>query len=119
MNMQISKKSGVGQVKIDGDLFSIDNLSIQYNAIPPYSCDIDLKFDLRKNPSYETFFSNLYDSSRKFDVYTTQFEIIGNYIKMIKIDQDSLEISLTCDRFIELNVSERRIELIDNILNKT
>lgn len=44
--------------------------------------------------------------------------MIGNHIKMFAIDEKQMEISLTCDRFIDIDVSKLRTELIDRILNK-
>lgn len=107
------------QIKIEGEVFEVDSQSIQYRNIPPYSCDITFRFNISKNPSYENFLTNLYDSSRKFDIQTTQLQIIGNNIKQLKIDQKYIEISLICERLVEIDISERRNQLIDSILNKT
>lgn len=105
-------------IKIEGEIFETNFQHIQFSLVPPYSCEIILKFDLIKNPTYEVFFQNLCSSSRKFDACNSRIQMIGNHIKMFAIDEKQMEISLICDRFIDIDVSKLRIELIDHILNK-
>lgn len=105
-------------IKIEGEIFETNFQHIQFSIHPPYSCDVSLKFDLIKNPRYEIFFQRLFDSSRKFDVYNSKIQMIGNHIKMFAIDEEQLEVSLRCDKFIDIDISKLRTELIDYILNK-
>lgn len=105
-------------IKIEGEVFKTKSQHIQFSIDPPYSCNISLKFDIIKNSSYEIFFQKLLDSSRKFDAYNSKIQMIGNHIKMFAIDEEQLEISLVCDKYINIDVSKLRTELIDYILNK-
>lgn len=59
---------------------------------------------------------NLYDSGKKFDIYSNKFQILGNFIKMVDISDGIIEITLSCDYFTEVDLLKKRSETIDRIL---
>lgn len=103
---------------MDKDFFEIKDMSIQ-QQIEPNFVTIILSIDLVKFPTAQKFFIDLYDSRRKFDVFTIKYDFFRSYIKSIDLTEEVLGLIMSCDSFKESNISERRLDVIDNILNKS
>jgi hypothetical protein len=110
-------------VKIKNNILNLKGEDIQYDMFK--SPTISLTFDVNKYPNYKKIFTDMWDSqsmnpsqisssSYKIDFFTSRYEAIGCYIKMIDISDTEIKSTFSCDRFRELSLQERR----DNTLNR-
>jgi hypothetical protein len=75
-------------------------------------------FDLVTNPEYEPFFIKLFEQRVKFEVSSVYFEAKGVFIKLIDVDfGKKMTITFHSDIFSAKNLSDRREEIIDEILD--
>jgi hypothetical protein len=59
----------------------------------------------------------MYDSGIKFDLIGRDFDGKGTQIKSIDCNSSTMNMSLRCDILNPSNISERRDEIIDDLLN--
>jgi hypothetical protein len=86
---------------------SIDNHAFMY-----------IKIDIKNHPEYYDEFINLYDLGKIFEIYTIKFKSSHSYIKTIDIEFNrNMSISIRCERIDIHSKSDRRDNLIDEILN--
>jgi len=118
-------------IKINGEIFSYKELSTQ-TSIGSHTTSF-LTIDMNQNPNSYDFFSKLWDSHSMsngilthkkdivFNVRTNNMELHGCLIKNIDFDFNLSLISLgiISDYSTMIDVSERRDEIIEEILNKT
>ena len=100
-------------VKIDGDTFYIKNSSVQLTIGSHASIEISLE----NRKDYSDFFFRKYETLSKFNLIGKQFEAKGVHIKGIDVDTNQINISLRCDILDDRDISERREEIIDEVLN--
>lgn len=74
-------------------------------------------FDLVSNPEYELVFIKLFEQRAKFDISSPYFEAKGVFIKLIDVDfSKKITVTFHSDILSPKNISERREEIIDEIL---
>lgn len=100
-------------VKVDGVVFNIKEYSVQLSIGSHAS--IDVSFDNRKD--YSDFFFEKYENKTKFNLIGKQFEAKGVHIKGIDVSLNKIHLSLRCDILDNRDISERRDEIIDEVLN--
>lgn len=100
-------------VKIDGDTFYIKQGSVQLTL--GSHATIEISVENRKD--YSDFFFKKYDSGVKFNLIGKQFDAKGVHIKGIDVDTNQINISLRCDILDNRDISERREEIINEVLN--
>lgn len=100
-------------VKIDGGTFYIKQGSVQLSL--GSHATIEISIENRKD--YSDFFFKKYDSGVKFNLIGKQFEAKGVHIKRIDVSLNNINISLRCDILDDRDISERRDEIIDEVLN--
>lgn len=100
-------------VKIDDEIFYTKNTSVQLTI--GSHATIEISVENRKD--YSDFFFKKYDSGVKFNLIGKQFDAKGVHIKRIDIDSNQINISLRCDILDNRDISERREEIINDILN--
>ena len=109
-------KEKITWVKIDDDIFYVVDLTMQL-SIGSHATTY-ISFDINKNKNYLKYFTNLYENNRYFTISCVKFVSTGSIIKSIYVDNDSsMSISLRCDLLNISNISERRDEIIDDLLN--
>jgi hypothetical protein len=102
-------------IKVNNDVFFIVDAFIQLSI--GVHATLEISFDIDKYPTYTDIFFNKYDSREKFSIVTKKFEAIGTIIKKIDIDKRIMNITLKCDLLNHKDISERREEIIDEVLN--
>lgn len=102
-------------IKIDNDIFFIKESSLQFSTAA--HATVDICVDLALYPQYLQHFFNLFQNHTKFNLLTKDFEGKGTLIKSIDYDLESLKISLRCDLLNQSDKSERRDEIINELLN--
>ncbi len=100
-------------IKLDGAIFYIKDYSAQLSIGSHASFEI--KLENRKDYSDILFMK--FESKSKFNLIGKQFEAKGVHIKGIDVNQNQLTISLRCDILDNRDISERREEIIDEVLN--
>ena len=100
-------------IKIDGDIFYIKDYSIQLSIGSHAS--LEVKLENRKD--YSDFLFMRYESKSKFNLIGKQFEAKGVHIKGIDVNLNQITLSLRCDILDNRDISERREEIIDEVLN--
>ncbi len=104
-------------IKINGETIFIEesNVSVQFSTMAHAS--LDIRVNLNNYPQYLTYFFNLFQNHSKFDLVAKKFEAKGTLIKSVDYDLEFLNISLRCDILNLSDLSERRDEIIDSLLN--
>jgi hypothetical protein len=102
-------------IKINDETFFIKDMSIQLSI--GVHASILLSFDISKYPSYSNLFFNKFENREKFNIVGKEFEAKGTIIKTIDTDNTTMNISLRCDLLNNKDISERREEIIDEVLN--
>ncbi len=102
-------------IKIESDVFFIKEVSIQLSVGSHAS--VDISFDRSLYPDYESIFFKKYEDGRKFSIIGKTFESKGSLIKSIDIDTHIINLSIRCDILNPINTSERRDEIIEEVLN--
>lgn len=107
------------QIKIGDKIFHCSDGNVQLSL--GSHATINLKFDLHKHPEYENFFIKIYESDSKFRLISSNFESIGSKIKSLDIDfsNKKLELSIHSDVLDTKEISLRREDIINEILQKT
>jgi hypothetical protein len=107
------------QIKIDNDIFNCIDGNVQLSLGSHASITINL--DTNKYPSYEGFFIKLYESNRIIKIISNKFEAIGTRIKTLDFDFNNkrINISFHCDVLKTTDLSLRRDNTINEILDKT
>jgi hypothetical protein len=102
-------------IKINDETFFIKDMSIQLSIGTHAS--LELSFDIKTYPNYSNIFFNKYENREKFNIVGKDFEAKGTIIKTIDIDTNTMNTSLRCDLLNHKDISERREEIIDKVLN--
>lgn len=102
-------------IKINDETFLIKDMSIQLSI--GSHATLELSFDIKTNPTYSNIFFNKYENREKFNIVGRDFEAKGTIIKTIDIDSNTMNTSLRCDLLNHKDISERREEIIDEVLN--
>lgn len=113
-------------VKIKDKVFVFKGEQIQYDAFA--SPTISFTFDIISHNNYKQFFVDLWDnqssisskntfSSYKIDFFTSRYEAIGCFIKMIDISDTEIRLSFSCDRYKEVSLQDRRDILLNKLLD--
>lgn len=102
-------------IKINNETFFIKEMTIQLSIGSHAS--ISLSFDISKYPNYSIIFFNKYENKEKFNIIGKEFEAKGTIIKTIDTDRNTMNTSLRCDLLNHKDISERREEIIDEVLN--
>jgi len=100
-------------IKVDGVIFTVKEYSVQLSIGSHAS--IEVSFDNRKD--YSDFFFEKYEKRSKFNLIGKQFEAKGVHIKGIDVSSNKINLSLRCDILDNRDISERRDEIIDEVLN--
>jgi len=102
-------------IKINEETFFIKDMTIQLSI--GTHATLELSFDIKKYPNYSNIFFNKYENREKFNIVGKDFEAKGTIIKTIDIDTNTMNTSLRCDLLNHKDISERREEIIDKVLN--
>ena len=102
-------------IKINNEIFFIKEMIIQLSIGSHAS--LQFYFDIKTYPNYSNVFFNKYENKEKFNIVGKEFEAKGTIIKTIDTDRNIMNISLRCDLLNHKNLSERREEIIDEVLN--
>lgn len=102
-------------IKINDETFFIKDMSIQLSI--GVHASLELSFDIKTYPSYSNLFFNKFEMKEKFNIVGKEFEAKGTIIKTIDTDNTTMNISLRCDFLNHKDISERREEIIDEVLN--
>lgn len=102
-------------LKIYDKIYECSNGSVQ-TSIGSHASMVYI-FDIEANPEYEPFFIKLFEQRAKFDVSSVYFEAKGVFIKLIDVDfGKKMTITFHSDIYSAKNLSDRREEIIDEIL---
>ncbi len=103
-------------VKIDDELFYILESSVQLSF--GSHANLDIKIDKSTHPEYQDLIFNKYEEGKKISIIKNSiFLAKGCLIKSIDVDTKQLNVSLRCDILDPVDTSERRDEIIDEVLN--
>ena len=102
-------------IKINDETFFIKDMSIQLSIGSHAS--LELSFDIKTYSTYSDIFFKKYENREKFNIVGKDFEAKGTIIKTIDIDSNTMNTSLRCDLLNHKDISERREEIIDEVLN--
>lgn len=104
-------------IKIENNIFFVkeSNVAIQFSTGSHAS--IEVSIDIKKYPQYLNYFFTLFENHSKFNLETKKYFTKGTIIKSINYDSDCLLVSLRCDIMELTDLTERRDEIIENILN--
>ncbi len=107
------------QIKIGDSIFNCLEGIVQVSL--GSHATLNLKFDLDKYPNYEKFFIKMYESNTIFKIISSNFESVGSKIKSLDIDfsNKKMELSIHADILNSKDLSVRREEVINEILQKT
>lgn len=100
-------------IKIDNCVFNIKEATAQLSM--GSHATIELSVDSRKD--YSDFFFNKFESGTKFDIIGKNFDAKGALIKRFFLNGNQINISIRCDILQNRDISQRREEIIDDILN--
>jgi hypothetical protein len=115
-------------VKIENEYFDANLINTQLSI--GSHANLIISINTIKNPDSYDFFTDWFDfssertgyaSKSKKDVSCKDFDAKGCFIKTIDFDPntDTINIDVSCDYLQVANISERREEKLDNLLNKT
>lgn len=77
-----------------------------------------LKLDIKNHPEYYDEFISLYDARKIFQISTVNFKSSVSHIKTIDIDFNrTMSMSIRCEKIDIYSKSDRRDDIIDDILN--
>jgi hypothetical protein len=102
-------------IKINDETFFIKDMTIQLSI--GSHATLELSFDIKTYPNYSNIFFNKYENREKFNIVGKDFEAKGTIIKTIDLDTNTMNTSLRCDLLNHKDISERREEIIDEVLN--
>ena len=103
-------------IRIGDDEFNLDNdLSIQ-TSIGSHTT-VYTSMDISKYPSYEDYFSNLYENSISFTLSNAKLVSHNSVIKSIDVSfNNKMNLTIRCEFLYIKDESEMRDEKIDEIL---
>ena len=115
-------------VKIENEYFDANLVNTQLSI--GSHANLIISINTIKNPDSYGFFTDWFDfssertgytSKYKKDVSCKNFDAKGCFIKAIDFDPntDTINIDVSCDYLQAANISERREEKLDNLLNET
>jgi hypothetical protein len=114
-------------VRIEGEYFNADLINTQLSI--GSHANLIISLNTIKNPDSYGFFTNWFDSygrngfasKYKKDISCKSFDAKGCFIKAIDFDPntDGINIDVSCDYLTPANISERREEKLDSLLNET
>lgn len=115
-------------LNIENQFFNADLINTQLSI--GSHANLILSLDTVKNPQSYKFFINWFDSASnrtgiaslyKKDISCKNFDAKGCFIKTIDYDPNTniINLDVSCDYLSPANISERREEKLDNLLNET
>lgn len=122
--------------KINNKNFTANEISVQYTTdrgntyinksvsiyVAPKSCDVTIDMLITSSSEYD-YINNIYDNQKinsKFEILTSDFKAWGCLIKSITINlNNSIRLEVMADHIESKDLSDRRDEIIDQILDKT
>ena len=119
-------------VRIEGEYFNADLINTQLSI--GSHANLIISLNTIKNPRSYVFFTDWFDSAfdsssarsgypsqYKKDISCKSFDAKGCFIKAIDFDpnNDGINIDVSCDYLTPANISERREEKLDSLLNET
>jgi hypothetical protein len=115
-------------LNIENQFFNADLINTQLSI--GSHANLILSLDTVKNPQSYKFFINWFDSGSnrtgitsqyKKDISCKNFDAKGCFIKTIDYDPNTniINLDVSCDYLSPANISERREEKLDNLLNET
>ncbi len=114
-------------VRIEGEYFNADLINTQLSI--GSHANLIISLNTIKNPGSYGFFTDWFDSygrsgftsQYKKDISCKSFDAKGCFIKAIDFDpnNDGINIDVSCDYLTPANISERREEKLDSLLNET
>jgi hypothetical protein len=108
-------------IKINKEIFLIKDMVIQLSMVRLKKfgshASLQLSFDIKTYQEYTDIFFSKYENREKFDIVGKEFEAKGTIIKTIDVDKNTMIVSLRCDLLNHKDISERREEIIDKVLN--
>lgn len=102
-------------IKLDGTILYIKDYSVQLSLGSHAS--LEIKLDNQREYSEMLFLK--FESKLKFNLIGKQFEAKGVHIKGIDVSSNQITLSLRCDILDNRDISERREEIIDEVLNNS
>lgn len=109
-------------IKICGDIFQIESYSVQLSTGSHANISISI-YTFNNSKAYN-FFINKYDNTNSkdlsFDIEHHSFKAYGCMIKSMDLDNMNymMHLNIICDYFNEVPISERRDQMITDILDK-
>lgn len=97
--------------------YTIDTNNVTYQVYGRRTCDITI--ELIVNNSEYNYITNLYDNFIKFELSSGDLKANGCFIRTITVDTNKLKLEIVSDYIKPKDLSERRDEIIDEILNET
>lgn len=104
-------------IKIDNEIVFVKESAVSVQFSTMAHAVLDISIDLKKYPQYLNYFFNLFENGTKFNLTTKKYEAKGTLIKSIDYGPYYLNLSLRCDLMESSDISERRDEIIENLLN--
>lgn len=102
-------------IKIDNNIIFIKESNVQLSI--GSHAHVEISLDSMSYPQYLQFFFNLFQNHRKFELIHKQYESKGTFIKSIDYDSQSLRVSFRCDYLSMSDISDRRDEILADLLN--
>lgn len=107
-------------IRIYNDVFEVDTISIQ-TTIGSHAT-IYISVDIENRANYLNYFINLFDNKKKFDLvggsFIGSFIGKGSFIKYIDVVFNKrINLTIRTDILYVKDISERREEIIEEILN--
>lgn len=110
-------------IKIGDSYFEVTESSVEYST--GVHATIYIKVNIHNHPQYLTHFTNLFELQKiggigKFRILAPKFEALGCFIKSIDTNfNENMNISFRADMLNSVDTSERREEIINQILDET
>lgn len=113
-------------VKVENEYFDVNFINTQLSI--GSHANLTISVNAIKNPTSYQFFTNWFDfassstaNKYKKDISCKSFDSKGCFIKAIDFDPntDTINLDISCDYLQTADVSERREEKLDELLNET
>ena len=104
-------------IRINDDVFFLKKIDFQLSIWAHGT--IEMSLDLRTYPHYLDFFFDLYERKTSFTLVSKLCETRGSVIKSIdyNVNTTSANISIRYDMINNFDISDRRDEIIEDLLN--
>jgi hypothetical protein len=109
----------MGQIKINEKVYTYKLIMIQPTL--GSHATIYLTFDINQFKEYKKEFFDFYDNRETFKIITNKFTSEENIIKTVDFDinKNILNLTIKTDILRDIEIGERRDQIIDDILNST